>query len=132
MKDREQNAGLAVGRALSEEVNPGLEKALAERYDPWLPGFSEWRVSTVYGGIYAREGLSRRERQIATIAALTVLGGQMRGQLKVHIKGALAIGMAPKEICEVILQMVLYGGFPAMINALNAALDVFTVAGIEP
>ena len=132
MRDKEQNDSLAAGRALSEEMNPGLEKALAERYDPWLPGFSEWHVSTVFGGIYARESLSRRERQIATIAALTALGGQTRGQLKVHINGALATGMEPKEICEVILQMALYGGFPAMINALNSALEVFTEAGLEP
>jgi 4-carboxymuconolactone decarboxylase len=123
---------LDLGRSLSEQMNPGLEEALAERYDAWLPGFSQMLVSSVYGGVYAREGLDKRTRQIATIAALAALGGQTGPQLKVHVKSALQIGIPPREICEVIMQMALYGGFPAMINGLNAALDVFAEEGIDP
>ena len=59
------------------------------------------------------------------IAALTALGGQTRPQLKVNIAAALRTGATQREIGEVIWQMALYGGFPAAINGLNAALEVF-------
>ena len=123
---------LEKGRDLSEQVMPGLEAALAKRYDAWLPDFAEWQIATVYGGVYARDGASERTRQIATVAALAVLGGHTRPQLKIHVKAALDMGIPPREIAEIILQMALYGGFPAMINALNAALEVFEENGVKP
>ena len=43
----------------------------------------------------------------------------------VNIEGGRKVGLSQKEIAEVIWQMALYGGFPAAINALNAALEVF-------
>jgi len=113
------------GRRLSEEIMPGLEAALAGKYDDLLPGFSEWQIGTVYGGIYARDGCDLRTRQIATVAALAVLGQQTRAQLKIHVKAARDLGISQREIAEIILQMALYGGFPAAINALNAAMEVF-------
>ena len=116
---------LETGRAVSEQVMPGLEAALAKRYDAYLPGFSEWQISTVYGGPYARDGVDFKTRQITTVAALAALGGQTRPQLKVHVRAALDAGWSTREISEIILQMSLYGGFPAAINALNAAIEVF-------
>jgi 4-carboxymuconolactone decarboxylase len=116
---------LAKGRAASEAVMPGLEKALADRYDALLPGFSEWQIASVYGGVYARDGLDKKSRQIATIAGLTTLGGQTKPQLKIHVKAARDMGITQREIAETIMQMSLYGGFPATINALNAAMEVF-------
>ena len=59
------------------------------------------------------------------LAALTALGGQTRPQLKVNIAAARRAGATQREIGEVIWQMALYGGFPAAINGLNAALEVF-------
>ena len=116
---------LEAGRELSERVMPGLEAALAKKYDEILPGFSEWQIGTVYGGVYARDGLDMKTRQLATIAGLAVLGAQTRPQLKIHVASALKIGATKREIAETILQMSLYGGFPAAINALNAAMEVF-------
>lgn len=123
---------LEKGRIASEEAMPGLETALADRYDRWLPGFAEWQVASVYGGVYARGGADKRTRQIATVAALAALGGQTRPQLKIHVKAALDMGIPAREIAEIIMQMALYGGFPAMINALNAAIEVFEEEGAEP
>ena len=116
---------LEAGRELSERVMPGLEAALAKKYDDILPGFSEWQIGTVYGGVYARDGLDMKTRQLATVAGLAVMGAQTRPQLKIHVASALKIGATKREIAETILQMSLYGGFPAAINALNAAMEVF-------
>ena len=114
-----------LGRELSEKLNPGMEAALEARYGYLLPGMSEGVVDFAYGRHYGRPGLPLRDRYLATIAALTALGGQTSPQLKVNIAGGLKAGLTEKEIAEVIWQMALYGGFPAAINGLNAALDVF-------
>jgi 4-carboxymuconolactone decarboxylase len=74
-------------------------------------------VAEVFGDIYGREGLSLREREIATIAMLTVLGREP--QLKVHVHAGLHIGLTPKEIEEVIIHTVPYAGFPTAINGVN-------------
>ena len=116
---------LEAGREISGRVMPGLEAALAKKYDDLLPGFSEWQIGTVYGGVYARDGLDMKTRQLATVAGLAVMGGRTRPQLKIHVASALKIGATKREIAETILQMSLYGGFPAAINALNAAMEVF-------
>ncbi|MEM9731860.1 MAG: carboxymuconolactone decarboxylase family protein [Pseudomonadota bacterium] len=102
-----------------------MEKALNDRYGHLLPGMAEGIVDFAYGRQYAREGLPLRDRYLATIAALTALGGQTKPQLKVNIAGGLKAGLSQKEIAEVIWQMSLYGGFPSAINGLNAALEVF-------
>ena len=120
---------LEAGRELSERVMPGLVAALAKKYDDLLPGFSEWQIATVYGGVYARDGLDLKTRQLATIAGLAVLGAQTRPQLKIHVAAALKLDATKREIAETILQMALYGGFPAAINALNAAMEVFEEEG---
>ncbi|MBF9050016.1 carboxymuconolactone decarboxylase family protein [Roseobacter sp. HKCCD9010] len=115
-----------VGRALSENLNPGMEAALEARYGHLLPGMAEGVVDFAYGRQYARPGLPLRERYLATIAALTALGGQTAPQLKVNIAGGRKAGLSQEEIAEVIWQMALYGGFPSAINGLNAALEVFS------
>ncbi|MEM6945372.1 MAG: carboxymuconolactone decarboxylase family protein [Pseudomonadota bacterium] len=120
-----------IGRDLSERLNPGMEAALQARYGHLLPGMAEDVVDFAYGRQYARPGLPLRERYLATIAALTALGGQTRPQLKVNIAGGLKSGLSREEIAEVIWQMALYGGFPAAINGLNAALEVFEEADAE-
>jgi len=113
------------GKALVEELNPGMEKVLEARYGHIVPGMSKSVVDFAYGQQYAREGLDLKTRYLATIAALTALGGQTALQLKVNIEGALKLGATQREIGEVIWQMALYGGFPAAVNALNTVLDVF-------
>ncbi len=115
----------AKGQELAEEYNPGMEAALRGRYDDLVPGLSKSVVDFAWGQQYGREGLDIKTRWLATVAALTALGGQTRPQLKVNIAAALRSGASRREVGEVIWQMALYGGFPAAINGLNAALEVF-------
>ena len=102
-----------------------MEDALARRYDALVPGLSRTVVDVAYGQFYARGVVDEKTRLLATVAALAALGGQTRPQLKVNIASARAVGASREEVAEIIFQMTLYGGFPAMINALNAALEVF-------
>jgi 4-carboxymuconolactone decarboxylase len=87
------------------------------------PDLADWIIEFSYGDVMARPGLDLRSRQFATIAALTALGNA-QPQLKVHVAGALKVGCTPQEIVEVILQMAVFAGFPAAINALNVAREV--------
>ena len=70
-----------------------------------------------YGDIWSRDGLSRRERQIATISILTAMGRE--AELRPHIIGALRSGMTKAEIAEVLIHSVLYAGFPGAMSAMN-------------
>ncbi|MEM8871429.1 MAG: carboxymuconolactone decarboxylase family protein [Pseudomonadota bacterium] len=125
MTDPEHSAAYLRGRAAAEAVNPGIEQTLAARYDALVPGFAHSLIEVAYGHYYTREGLDDKTRYLTTIAALTALGGQTAPQLKVHIANARRSGASRREVAEVINQMALYGGFPAMVNALNTAIEVF-------
>jgi len=88
------------------------------------PDFARYLVEFPFGDIYNRPGLARRDRQIATIAALTALGNA-RPQLEVHINAGLNVGLTREEIAEILMQMAVYAGFPAALNGLAAARQVF-------
>ncbi|WP_339861633.1 carboxymuconolactone decarboxylase family protein [Thalassospira alkalitolerans] len=116
---------LEKGRDVVARLNPGLEGILSEKYDALVPGFAESLTEWAYGRHYARPGLDLKTRQLCTISALTVLGGQTAPQLKVNINHALSAGATRTEITEAIWQMAVYGGLPAAINGLNAAQEMF-------
>ena len=88
------------------------------------PDFATLLIEFAFGDIMSRPGLDLQRREIATIAALTALG-TATPQLRVHIGAALNVGVTQKEIVETIMQMAVYAGFPAALNGLFAAKDVF-------
>ena len=116
---------LARGRAYCDAHHPQLEDALSAWYGELLPDFAPSLIEWAYGRHYSRPGLDSRTRQLATLAALTALGGQTAPQLKINIEHSLEVGAKPREIVEVIWQMAVYAGLPAAINGLNVAREVF-------
>ena len=88
------------------------------------PEFADLLIEFPFGDVYSRPGLDLKSREIATVAALTAMGTAM-AQLKVHVHGALNVGCRPQEIIEVLIQMAVYAGFPAALNGLFAAKEVF-------
>jgi 4-carboxymuconolactone decarboxylase len=93
------------------------------------PAMARYVIEFGFGDIYSRPGLGLRDREIATVAALTAMG-TAAPQLRVHLEGALNVGVSPTEIVEVIMQMGLYAGFPAALNGLFLAKEVFAARGI--
>lgn len=79
--------------------------------------------ATLFGHIYQREALPGNIRSICTVAALIAL--DRPNQLPGHITGALNYGWTKEQIVELITQMLFYGGYPACVNALNAAAKTF-------
>ena len=88
------------------------------------PDFARYLIEFPFGDIYSRPGLDLRSREIAVVAALTAMGNAAP-QLRVHIGAALNVGISREEIVEVIMQMAVYAGFPAALNGLAAAREVF-------
>lgn len=112
------------GLAKLREIYGAQAQTLVIALGDVTPDLSRYVVEFAFGDIHCRTGLSLKSREIATVAALTVLG-TAPSQLRAHIQAALNVGCTQPEIVEVILQMALYAGFPATINGMHAAKDVF-------
>ncbi len=110
-------------RALSEIDGHGGEAVIDQLADI-APDFARYLVEFPFGDTYSRPGLDLRSREVATIAALAALGNAAP-QLKVHIAAGLNVGLSRVEIVEILMQMAVYAGFPAALNGLFAAREVF-------
>ena len=88
------------------------------------PDFAQYVIEFPFGDVYARPGLDLKSREIAAVGALMAMG-TAPSQLKVHIHGALNVGCTRTEITEVIMQMAVFAGFPAALNGLSTAREVF-------
>lgn len=112
------------GQEMLKRVDGKGGDAVVNSLKDIAPDFARYLIEFPFGDIYARPGLDLRSREVATIAALTALGNAAP-QLKVHIAAGLNVGLTQEEITEVIMQMAVYAGFPAALNGLFAAKEVF-------
>ena len=87
------------------------------------PRLIELTESLVYGDIWERPGLSKRDRSLITVAALVAMyrGDQLPG----HLERALANGVTRAEIGELITHLALYAGWPTAMSAGRIAKRVF-------
>jgi len=107
-----------------KEIDREQGERVIEALKDIAPDLGKYIIEFPFGDIYSRPGLDLKSREIATVAALTTLGSAIP-QLKVHIHGALNVGCTKQEIIEIIIQMAVYAGFPAALNAVFAAKEVF-------
>ncbi|MEM6897453.1 MAG: carboxymuconolactone decarboxylase family protein [Pseudomonadota bacterium] len=121
----------AEGLAKLTEIDGEQGERVVEALKDVAPDMARYILEFSFGDIYSREGLDLRERELVTVAGLTALG-HAQPQLKVHVHGALNVGATPKEIVETIMHMCVYAGFPAALNAIFTAKDVFEERGLLP
>lgn len=114
----------ARGLARLREIDGDAGERVVDSLSAIAPDFARYLIEFPFGDIYSRPALGLREREIATVAALTALGNAAP-QLKVHIQAALNVGVSRDEVVETIMQMAVYAGFPAALNGLSAAREVF-------
>jgi 4-carboxymuconolactone decarboxylase len=95
-----------------------VERSLAAADDFSRP-LQELVTAFAWGGVWARSGLSRRERSLINVAMLTALG--KTDELAHHVRGALTNGVTKDEISEVLVQTAIYAGFPAALAAIRVA-----------
>jgi len=120
----QQESRLARGRRMLSAIDGRAGENVIQSLADIAPDFAQYLLEFGFGDIYARPGLDLRSREIATIAALTAIG-HAQPQLKVHLAAGLNVGLTREEIVETIMQMALYAGFPAALNGLFAAREVF-------
>lgn len=118
------------GWARLGELDEKAAERVVESVRDIAPEFGRYLIEFAYGDIYSRPALDLKTRELVTVAALAVLG-TATAQLKVHVRGALNVGASAREIVEVLMQMAVYAGFPAALNGLFAAREVFEERG-EP
>lgn len=106
------------------EIDGEQGKRVIEALKDIAPDFADLLIEFPFGDVYSRPGLDLKSRELATVAALTAMG-TARPQLKVHVHGALNVGCTRQEIIEIMIQMAVYAGFPAALNGLFAAKEVF-------
>jgi 4-carboxymuconolactone decarboxylase len=82
-----------------------------------------------FGETWSREGLSRRDRSMVTLAALCAMGRSH--ELKIHVKGALANGVTPLEIRELLLHTMVYAGVPLGVTGLLSAAESLAEEGVD-
>ena len=113
------------GQQMARAFNPALETFRVKGFEDMIPTMSKDFMEMAFGKTFNREGLDAKTRMLVTIAALTVLGAQAEPQLRLSVRHALQAGATQREIAEVIYQMSLFGGLPAMQKALEIAQAVF-------
>jgi 4-carboxymuconolactone decarboxylase len=112
------------GLAKLNEIDGAQGQRVVDSLKDIAPDFARYLIEFPFGDIYSRPGLDLKSREIAVVATLTALGNAAP-QLKVHVHGALNVGCTKEEIVEVMMQTAVYAGFPAALNGLFAAKEVF-------
>jgi len=117
------------GLELLTKVDGHGGSEVIENLNAVSPDLGKYIIEYAFGEIYNREGIDLKEREIVTISSLAAMG-DCAPQLKVHINGALNVGITKKEILEIFLHLSVYCGFPKAINSIFVAKEVFKERGI--
>jgi 4-carboxymuconolactone decarboxylase len=108
LRERGQEIAARLGQPVTHASVPGLDDFIAE---------------VVYGGVWDRPNLGLADRAICTLAVLSVL--QHLAPLKPMVGTALDLGLTPRNILEVFVQVGLYGGFVTVEMSADVAHEVF-------
>ncbi|HEY8268340.1 MAG TPA: carboxymuconolactone decarboxylase family protein [Xanthobacteraceae bacterium] len=99
-----------------------VENAL-KTADEFNQPFQELVTEYCWGAVWGREGLSRKTRSMLNLAMIGILNRPH--ELRAHVAGALRNGVTKDEIREVFMQLAIYAGVPAGVDAFRVAREVF-------
>ena len=116
---------MAQGQKMVRDYNPELEKFQASGFENMMPTMPKEYIDMMWGNTFNPDGLDAKSRLMAMIAGMTVQGAPLEPMFKSTVAHALQSGAKEQEIAEVITQMSVLGGLPAMTRALEFAKAVF-------
>lgn len=90
------------------------------------PKLVEFTDDVLFGDIWERPGLSKRDRSLITVATLVAL--YRTNELPPHLRRALDNGVSKDELIELITHLAFYAGWPNAMSAMMAAKEVFAKA----
>jgi 4-carboxymuconolactone decarboxylase len=123
MSDPLYERGMAVRREVLGDEHVDRARAATT---PFTADFQDFITRYAWGSVWARDGLDRRTRSCLTLALLAALGRE--GELEMHVRAALRVGLSPVEIREVLLHTAVYAGVPAANSAFAIAQQVLEEA----
>ena len=97
--------------------------AVRERLRSVVPKLMDLTENVLFGDVWERPGLSKRDRSLITVAALVAL--YRPEQLRGHLERALSNGVIKDEISELITHLAFYSGWPTAVSAAGLAKSVF-------
>ena len=112
-------SGEATRRAVLGDAHVDAAAAATTEF---TAAFQEFTTRYAWGDVWSRPGLGRRERSIATLAALVALGAE--NEIAMHVRAAVRNGLTREEIGELLLHTALYAGLPRANRAFAIARDV--------
>ena len=124
------SAAATIGRKAMNDAAPGVPDMVDASLTALSPNTARRIYEQIWGDIYQDPSLSLRDRTLATIAGLTVLGGA-EANLTLQVNIALNAGMAPVEVVAVIEHAATIAGFPRAQAALTIAAGVFSQRGVD-
>ena len=110
--------GLQVFREMLPGVLPDGDVDFGGGFAPELMDIG---IENIFGRLWTREGLSRRDRSLVTLGILITL--RATEELKAHFRIARQNGPSDEELAEVIYHASGYAGFPAAATAKNVAVE---------
>lgn len=110
--------------ALLEQLEPGSPRRVKKNLDDFHPETTEILLGFAFSDVVGRDGISLRTREMLTIAMLAAMG-TAQSQLEFHMRAALNTEVTREEIVEIVLQVSVYAGIPAAMNAITAAKSAF-------
>jgi 4-carboxymuconolactone decarboxylase len=119
------------GRKLLDSINSQAGERILESLQDIAPDMVQYIFEFPFGDLYSRPGLDLKSRELATVASLVALGNAQT-ELKAHLHIALNVGWTREELVEVMMQLAVYAGFPAALNALHTAKEVFREREAQP
>ncbi|MBS0953387.1 carboxymuconolactone decarboxylase family protein [Lactiplantibacillus plantarum] len=112
------------GESIFKEYTSGTKEHLTSQVSKIAPDIDAYIKNFVFGEIYARQGINKQEKVLATITALAAMGG-CETELHTHINTAINVKIMPKKIIDTLIQILPYAGFPRVINAISICKQVF-------
>lgn len=97
--------------------------AVREKLRAVVPKLMDLTENVLFGDVWERPGLSKRDRSLITVAALVAL--YRPEQLRGHLERALSNGVTKDEISELITHLAFYSGWPTAVSAAGLAKSVF-------
>ncbi len=116
---------MAQAQDMAQAFNPALRSFDPKEMEALWPTLSRDAMEMWFGKTMNRDGLDAKTRLMVSLAALVALGAQAEPQIRLTVRHLLEAGATQREITEVIWQMSMFGGVPAMHKALEIAQGVF-------
>ncbi|RME16168.1 MAG: carboxymuconolactone decarboxylase family protein [Alphaproteobacteria bacterium] len=113
------------GAKMLRALNPALAEAGPGAFADMLPTMPKDWMEALFGNAFNPGGLDAKTRLLVTLAGLVATGAVAEPQIRLTVRHLVEAGASEKEIAEVIWQMSMLGGLPAMNTALKIAQEVF-------